>query len=189
MNKQTALDKIAKEIEQCEECKIGKSGKAVSGEGDPNADIVFIGEAPGKNEAKVGRPFIGRSGKLLRSLISEAGLKEEDIFITSPVKYLPDKGMPTPGDIKHGKVHLDKQLGVIQPKFIVLLGSVAAKALLDEPVFVAKDHGRLFVKEGRSYFLTYHPAAALRFQKNRPFLEGDFKKLKNLLQGSTLLKG
>jgi len=182
MNKQKALDQIAKEIEQCAECKVGKGGKAVPGEGNPDADIVFIGEAPGKNEAIVGRPFIGRSGKLLRTLIQEAGLKEEDIFITSPVKYLPDRGTPTPDDIKHGKIHLDKQLDVIEPKFIVLLGSVASKALLESKVFVAKDHGRLFERNGRTYFLTYHPAAALRFQKNKPFLVEDFKKLNKLLE-------
>src|SRR3712207_3427188 len=123
MNKQTALDEIAKEIENCEVCKIGKSGKAVSGEGNPDADIVFIGEAPGKTEALTGRPFIGRSGKLLRSLITSIGLKEEDVYITSPVKYLPDKGTPSLSDIAHGRLHLIKQFDVIDPKLIVLLGS------------------------------------------------------------------
>ncbi|HSX40464.1 MAG TPA: uracil-DNA glycosylase, partial [Candidatus Saccharimonadales bacterium] len=98
-DKQKALDKITSEIENCKICKVGKSGKAVPGEGNPDADIVFLGEAPGKTEALTGRPFVGRSGKLLRSLIKEAGLKEEDIYITSPVKYLPDRGTPTPADI------------------------------------------------------------------------------------------
>jgi uracil-DNA glycosylase family 4 len=121
MNKQKALDRIAQEIEQCLECKIGKSGKAVPGEGDPDADIIFMGEAPGKTEAKMGRPFIGRSGQLLRALIREAGLREEDVYITSPVKYLPDRGTPTPKDIAHAKTHLEKYVGGIKGDMIVEL--------------------------------------------------------------------
>ena len=81
MNKQAALRKIAREIEHCDECKKDKIGMAVPGEGNPDADIVFIGEAPGKTESTTGRPFVGRSGKLLRTLINEVGLKEENIFI------------------------------------------------------------------------------------------------------------
>lgn len=179
--KQSALLEIAKEIENCKICKIGKSGKAVPGEGSADADIVFLGEAPGKTEAATGRPFVGRSGKLLRSLIAKVGLKEEDVYITSPVKYLPDRGTPTPPDIIHGKIHLDKQLEVIHPKVIVLLGATAAKAMLEKPVSIMKDHGKTFTQAGRVYFLTLHPAAAVRFVKNRKPLEEDFEKLKKIL--------
>lgn len=179
--KQKQLDAIALEIAKCAVCKADKSGKAVPGEGNPNADVVFLGEAPGKQEALIGRPFIGRSGKLLRRLISESGLTEDEVFITSPVKYLPDRGTPTPADIKHGKIHLDKQLDIINPTIIVLLGSVAAKAVLLEKVFVAKDHGRVFEENNRKYILTYHPAAALRFAKNKPMLEEDFKKVRKIV--------
>ena len=127
MDKQKALDKIAKEIENCKNCKIGKSGKAVVGEGSPNAEIVFIGEAPGKNEALVGRPFIGRSGKLLRSMITSIVLKEKDVYITSPVKYLPNSGTPSSSEIAHGRIHLAKHWEIIKPKIVVLLGRVAAE--------------------------------------------------------------
>ena len=89
MKKTKQLEMIAEEIRICEECRIDRVGVAVVGEGNSDADIVFIGEAPGKTEAEEGRPFIGRSGKLLRSLIVSSGLKEEDVYITSPVKYLP----------------------------------------------------------------------------------------------------
>src|SRR5439155_10892820 len=114
MNKQEALDEIAREIEACQVCKEGKIGKAVPGEGNPDADIVFMGEAPGKTEAKTGRPFIGRSGQLLRSMIRDVlGLDDlKDVYITSPVKYLPEKVTPTPAEIAHGKTHLDKQLAI-----------------------------------------------------------------------------
>jgi DNA polymerase len=182
MNKQKALDRIAQEIEQCLECKIGKSGKAVPGEGDPDADIIFMGEAPGKTEAKMGRPFIGRSGQLLRALIREAGLREEDVYITSPVKYLPDRGTPTPKDIAHAKTHLEKQLTVIDPKAIVLLGNVAVQGVLGRKIPVKTDHGKVIEENGRKYLVTLHPAAGLRFPPLKALLIEDFKKVKTLVQ-------
>lgn len=182
MDKQEELDKIAKEIENCKICKIGKSGKVVVGEGNPNAEIIFIGEAPGKNEAIVGRPFIGRSGKLLRSMITSIGLKEEDVYITSPVKYLPDAGTPSSSDIAHGRIHLLEQLQIISPKLVVLLGRVAAEGVLQAKVLVMKEHGQVVAESnGIKYYLTIHPAAAIRFVKFKKVLEEDFKTLKRLI--------
>lgn len=183
MDKRKALSKIAKEIENCDVCKVGKGGMAVPGEGNPDADVVFIGEAPGKQEAATGRPFIGRSGQLLRSLIRGIGLEEEDVYITSPVKYLPDRGTPTSQDIAHGRMHLMEQFAIIKPKFVVLLGRVAAEGVLEKKVAVAKEHGQVIEeKDGSKYFLTFHPAAALRFpNKYKPLLQKDFQKLKKLL--------
>ena len=163
MNKQKEILEIAKDIENCEECKKDKIGKAVPGEGNPDADIVFLGEAPGKTEAKTGRPFVGRSGRLLRQMIKDTGLKEENVYITSPVKYLPSYGTPKISDVKHGKIHLQKQLDILEPKIIVLLGNVAAKAVIDVPVAVMKDHGRIIKSNDVQYFITLHPAAGLRF--------------------------
>jgi uracil-DNA glycosylase len=185
VNKQQVLDTITKEIENCEICKIGKSGKAVPGEGNSDADAVFIGEAPGRQEAATGRPFIGRSGQLLRSLIRSIGFDDErDVYITSPVKYLPDRGTPTSADIAHGRIHLMKQFAVIKPKIVMLLGRVAAEGVLEKKVAVIKEHGHVIEeKDGIKYFLTYHPAAALRFpNKFKPLLQKDFEKLKNLLR-------
>lgn len=183
MNKQKTLEKIAREIEQCKICKEGKTGEAVPGEGNPDADIVFVGEAPGKMEAATGRPFVGRSGQLLRSLIREIGLKEEDVYITSPVKYLPDRGTPTSSDIVHGREHLMKQLGVINPKVVVLLGRVAAEGVLQSRISVTAERGKVIEeRDGVKYFLTYHPAAALRFPvKFKGLLKEDFQKVKNLI--------
>lgn len=178
--KQQCLDEIAKEIEECDVCKDGKSGRAVPGEGNPDADIVFIGEAPGRKEAATGRPFVGRSGQLLRSFIRDVGLKEEDVYITSPVKYLPDRGTPTATDISHGQKHFLKQLQVIDPLMIVLLGSVAARGVLSEKFAVLKEHGSIIERNGKKYFLTIHPAAALRFPKLKKILLEDFLKLKKL---------
>ncbi|MBP9716843.1 MAG: uracil-DNA glycosylase [Candidatus Levybacteria bacterium] len=176
------MQKVASEIEECKVCKQEKSGKAVVGEGSLEAEIVFIGEAPGKNEAIVGRPFIGRSGKLLRSMITGIGLKESEVYITSPVKYLPDRGTPTSEDIAHGRIHLMKQFEIIKPKLVVLLGRVAAEGVLGKKVFVVKEHGEIIEeKDGIKYFLTLHPAAVLRFPgKYKLEFEKDFKKLKDL---------
>ncbi len=186
MSKQKLLDEIAKEIVACKVCKTGKVGKAVSGEGNPNAKIVFVGEVPGRTEGETGRPFIGRSGQYLTRLIESIGLSRKDVFITSPVKYFPVAGnkgrAPTDAEIAHGKTHFDKQLEIINPKVIVLLGRVAAKAVLGELVPIAKVHGTTIKKNGKKYFFVYHPAAAIRFQKIKPLIEGDFKKLKIILK-------
>lgn len=196
MNKQKLLNEIAKEIDNCKICILGKSGLPVPGEGNSDADIVFIGEAPGKKEAATGRPFIGRSGQLLRSLIREVGLKEDDVFITSPVKYLPNGpdgtpgGTPKPADVAHGRIHLMAQFDVIQPKIIVLLGGVAALGVLEMKIPVKSEHGKIIVrsagsgssKKDMSYMVTLHPAAALRFPPLKLLIKEDFEKLKILLK-------
>lgn len=186
MNKTSALAKIAKEIEKCWECKIDKTGKPVSGEGSPDAKIIFIGEAPGREEAKTGRPFVGRSGKLLRQLIREIGLEETEVYITSPVKYLPKSGTPSKKDIIHGCEHLVKQLDIIKPKLIVLLGSVACQAILGQKIAIIKRHGEVIKKGRKTYFITLHPAAAVRFVKFRQILKVDFKNLKSILNSWSL---
>lgn len=180
MGKRLELKRIAGQIARCRECKKGKTGKPVAGEGNPNAQIVFIGEAPGKTEAEAGRPFVGRAGKLLRSIIKDIGMDEKDVFITNPVKYLPLKGTPSTSDIKHGKTHLDRQIEAISPKMIVLLGRVAVQAVLEGPVFVKKDHGKVIEQNGRKHLITYHPSAALRFPPLKKPLAEDLAKLKNI---------
>lgn len=181
--KEKALADIAEEISKCRVCKKNKLGLAVPGEGSADADLVFLGEAPGKEEAKTGRPFIGRAGKVLRGLIGEVlKLEPLDVYITSPVKYFPPYGRPTEADIKHGRKHLADQLAIIQPKLVVLMGSVACEAVLEEKVKVSKVHGQVIEKEGIRYYLTYHPAAVLHSPPSRPFLVADFKQLGKLLK-------
>lgn len=180
-SKEKALQEVAHEIEVCDICKVGKHGRAVPGEGNADADIMFVGEAPGRTEAATGRPFVGRSGKLLRQLINESGLKEDDVYITSPVKYLPDYITPKPSDIAHGKTHFDEQVKIINPKIIVLLGRVASLAVLNKNISVVKEHGAIIEENGRKYFITVHPAAALRFTKMKTILLNDFKRLKSLV--------
>lgn len=177
VNKKQELAAIAKTIERCRVCKKASSGRAVPGEGNPDAKIVFLGEAPGKTEAATGRPFVGRSGRLLRSMITGIGLKEEDVFITSPVKYLPDRGTPSKKQIVHGRTHLVRQLDVIKPKVIVLLGKTAVTAMLDRVSAVLKEHGSAVKENGRTYIITLHPAAVLRFPKYKPLMVKDFSRV------------
>jgi DNA polymerase len=181
MNKDLLLQRIAREIAACRTCKQGCTGKPVPGEGSADARVVFVGEAPGKEEAKTGRPFVGRSGRLLRQAISDIGLDEAEVFITSPVHYLPLRGTPSTPMIEHGRGHLLKQLDIIQPDVIVLLGNTACAALLGAKVEITKHHGTAVEKDGRALFITFHPAYALRFPEGKRQFSRDFKKLKALL--------
>lgn len=180
--KQRALDDIVAEIEACPECKRDKIGRAVPGEGNPDADVMFIGEAPGKTEAETGRPFVGRSGKILRSLIQAMGFEDSDVYITSPVKRLPTYTTPNPEDIAHGRTHLDKQIAVIEPNYIVLLGNVACQAVLGKKLPISKEHGTIIEQDGRHYFISFHPAAGLYDPSVRPQIVADFNRLKKLLK-------
>ncbi|MBP7967659.1 uracil-DNA glycosylase [Candidatus Woesebacteria bacterium] len=177
MNKQAELNKLKKQIESCTLCQKDSIGIAVFGEGNPDAKIMFVGEAPGKNEAKSGRPFIGRSGKLLRKCIQDIGLNEKNIYITSPVKYLPERGTPSKEQIHHAKTHFDKQVDIIHPEIIVLLGKTAVFAILEENIPVLTRHGEIIQRNNQSYLITIHPSAALRFPKYKTIIENDFKKI------------
>jgi uracil-DNA glycosylase family 4 len=180
--KNVELLKIAEEIAKCKICKKGKFGLPVPGEGNPNTKIMFLGEAPGPSESKIGRPFVGRSGKFLTKMLEKIGIKREDVFITSPVKYYPGKRAPDLEEIRHGMTHTRKQIEAIKPKIIVLLGNVAVKALIDEKLRISDIHGKLIEKEGVNYFPTFHPSAAMRFTKVRLKMEEDLKKLKTILK-------
>lgn len=184
MTKERALKRIAGEIAGCRSCRKDCTGKAVPGEGDADARVVFVGEAPGREEAKTGRPFVGRSGKLLRQTIRDVGLSEEEVFITSPVHYLPDQGTPSKEMIRHGREHLFAQLAVIEPDIIVLLGNTACTAILDTKVEIMKLHGTTVLKDDRTYFVTLHPAYAIRFTEGKKLFLRDFARLKRLIKAA-----
>lgn len=183
MNKTRELSKIAGQIERCSLCREWGVGKAVPGEGNPDAGVVFIGEAPGRKEAETGRPFVGRSGRLLRAMIREIGIDEKEVFITSPVQYLPLRGTPSKENIMHSRNHLLKQISVIDPRIIVLLGSTACLALLDRKVRITREHGNVVDKEGRTYLITFHPASASRFPAAKKGFLADFDILERLIRG------
>lgn len=181
MDKASALARIAEDIERCESCKRDAIGRAVPGEGNPNAAVMLVGEAPGKKEAETGRPFVAQSGRVLDRLLATLELSRADVFITSPVKYLPKRGTPSPEAIAHGRTHLRQQLDVVAPRLVVLMGRVAARAVLDSDVAVMKEHGRVIEQDGRTYFLTFHPAAMLHNPSVAKDLDADFQHLHDLL--------
>ena len=175
------LAKLNKEIRKCRKCPLWKARiKTVPGEWPVNAKIMIIGQAPGAEENKTGRPFVGRAGQFLNKLLKITGIKRKKIFITSIVKCFPPKNRkPTKKEIKACLPYLKKQIEIINPKNFILLGEVAFKVFF--PSKNLKDfRGKFLTKNGRRYFITYHPAAGIRFQKFKKTLEKDFKKIKNL---------
>jgi len=175
------LAKLNKEIRKCRKCPLWKARiKTVPGEWPVNAKIMIIGQAPGAEENKTGRPFVGRAGQFLNKLLKITRIKRKKIFITSIVKCFPPKNRkPTKKEIKACLPYLKKQIEIINPQKFILLGEVAFKVFF--PSKNLKDfRGKFLTKNGRRYFITYHPAAGIRFQKFKKTLEKDFKKIKNL---------
>ena len=177
--KAQALRRIARQIESCRTCKRGAVGKAVVGEGSANAQIVFVGEAPGRHEAESGRPFVGQAGQWLRRAIQTSGLHEDTVYLTSPIKYRRMRGA-TAADVAHGGIHLRQQIDIINPRIVVLLGSTACLAVLNEQIAVRAQHGRFIDRDGRTHLVTCHPAAAARFPAVRRIVQQDFRKLSRL---------
>jgi DNA polymerase len=179
VDKKSNLGEIEQKIKNCKKCPLFMGAVlAVPGEGPANAKIMFIGEAPGREEDLSGRPFVGRSGKFLTKLIESAGLKREECFITSVIKHRPPQNRkPKKEEIFVCFSYLENQIKIIKPKIIVLLGQTAFSSFFSKEIL--KDfRGKFIKKDGRDFFITYHPAAGIRFQKMKKILEKDFKKLK-----------
>jgi len=138
---------------------------------------MFIGEAPGAREDESGHPFVGRSGDLLTSMIQEIGLSRDAVFITSILKSRPPKNRtPTQAEISACRPYLEKQIEIINPEVVILLGGVAISSLVG-PWKVSEAHGRFYETDNRTYLMTYHPAAALRFPKVKESMRKDFQIL------------
>jgi DNA polymerase len=182
-SKGDALAKIVKEVSVCQKCPLYKlATRGVPGEGSPNADIVFIGEGPGKEEDKQGRPFCGAAGKLLDELIESIGLKRADVYIGNVVKHRPPNNRdPQPEEIEACWPYLMSQIEIINPKVVVTLGRHSLGRLMPGLGTISQLHGRAFKKDGRVYMALYHPAVALYAGRMKQVLMDDFKKLKLLL--------
>jgi uracil-DNA glycosylase len=178
--KREKIKEINYKVGLCNKCSLKKGAHfSVPGEGPANAKIIAVGEAPGREEDLTGRPFIGRSGKLLTKLLELAGIKREKVFITSVAKHRPPNNRkPTKEEIKICLPYLLEQIKIINPKKIILLGQTAFSVFF--PGEKLKNfRGKLIKKNGRDFFVAYHPAAGLRFQKMKKILEKDFRKLKS----------
>lgn len=179
------LKEIAEKIKNCKKCELWKNRtNAVPGEGNPNAKIMFIGEAPGRNEDLYGIPFCGRAGAVLDDLLSEIGLKREDVFITNVVKCRPPGNRdPKPEEIAACSPFLDEQIKVINPKIIVTLGNYATSYILNKFGFkaenISKVRGKVFkvttLLTTLKIIPTYHPATSLYRPPLREDLKEDFK--------------
>lgn len=178
------LDAIAEEIRSCRLCPLWRGRRnAVPGEGNPRAELMFIGEGPGEEEDLQGRPFVGRSGKLLTEALEKAGIRREDVYITNVVKCRPPENRePTPEERKIcTNNYLFRQIEAVNPRLIVLLGSVAVQTLLGISSVTAV-RGKAFEKRGRRFFCTYHPAAALYNPGNKETFFNDIKQARELLE-------
>jgi DNA polymerase len=184
MIKEREIEKLHQEIRNCKKCPLWKLRQnAVPGEGPVNAKIFICGQAPGVEEDKTGRPFIGRAGNLLNKLLKIAGIEREKIFITSPVKCLPQPPVnrkPRKEEIETCLPYLKEQIEIIDPKYFILLGEVAFSVFFPKEK-LSDFRGKWIEKNGKFYFPTYHPAAGLRFPKIRKILEKDFKKLRKVI--------
>ncbi len=170
-------------MQGCHQCPLA-DGRAnvVFGEGNPDARVLIVGEAPGKNEDEQGRPFVGAAGKLLDELLAVAGLKREDVFIANVLKCRPPGNRdPRPEEIELCTPYLREQTRTINPDFIVTLGNFSTKFILKTETGITRLHGHV-QKAGRfNVFPIFHPAAALYDHKKRADLEDDFAKLGELL--------
>lgn len=178
------LDEIAQEVSGCAKCPLHKNRQnAVPGEGNPNAEILLIGEGPGSNEDKTGQPFVGEAGKFLDEMLSSIKLKREDVFITNVVKCRP----PNNRDPLEEEVqvctsnYLFKQIKLIKPKLIVTLGRHSMQTFFPQIKSISSVHAKAYKKAGQVYMILYHPAAALYQNSLKQTLQDDFKKIPEIM--------
>ena len=178
-----SLAQIDREVSNCTDCPLHKNrSRAVPGEGPENAEIMLIGEAPGFNEDKQGRPFVGAAGQFLEKLLASANLSREDVYITNTVKCRPlNNRDPLPVEMAACRKYLDRQIAAIAPKIIVTLGRHSLTSFLPKET-ITKARGRPRSVNGTTLFPMYHPAAALHQQSLREVIEADIKKLPTLLK-------
>jgi DNA polymerase len=185
-----SLEKVAGEVRGCPLCKLSRSRKnAVPGEGNLSAKIMFIGEAPGKTEDEKGRPFVGAAGRVLDQVLTQAGLDRSEVFITNVVKCRPPNNRePENDEITACRAYLERQISLINPNIICILGKTAFSSLLEGESITAS-RGKLIRRRGRKYFLTLHPAATIYNRKMLPLLEKDLKKLVEYVRSSSTKSG
>jgi uracil-DNA glycosylase len=184
--KQQLLDKLYEPYRNCLQCPLGFLGRknVVFGEGNPDADLMFVGEAPGKDEDTQGRPFVGRSGQLLTKALNLVGIDRTDVFITNIVKCRPPNNrVPAPIEISTcTKLFLFNQIKIIRPQIICTLGSIALNALVESPLQITKVRGTIIEKDGMTIIPTFHPAYVLRNQSQAQIWLHDFKFIKEHLK-------
>jgi uracil-DNA glycosylase family 4 len=192
MSKQKLMEELVEEIRDCRKCRLWRSAKnPVPGEGNNGASLMLIGEAPGYQEDIKGRPFVGRAGRLLDTLLSSIGLSREDVYISNIVKHRPPENRtPKADEIGACVPYLDRQIRIINPKIIVTLGNHSTRYILSKVNAATKGitEVRGIIYNGRLFEIplkiipTFHPAAALYNPAFLSYLEDDFRIVKTELE-------
>jgi uracil-DNA glycosylase family 4 len=184
-NDLTSLDEVVK---KCKKCNLHKTRQnTVFGEGDPDSDIMIIGEAPGREEDEVGRPFIGRAGKLLNEFLKSIGLNRDLVFIVNTIKCRPPENRdPEIVEINACSDYLDQQINIIKPKVLVLLGKIAANRLLGEDIPMSELRLKKFFidKYDIPIIVFYHPAYILRSPSQKKKVWDDLQYLKGIIDSN-----
>ncbi|MDQ3069830.1 MAG: uracil-DNA glycosylase [Acidobacteriota bacterium] len=180
------LPSIREDIGECVRCKLHTLGRRqiVFGSGNPNADLMFVGEAPGADEDAQGVPFIGRAGQLLTKIIEAIGLTRDDVYIANVIKCRPPANRnPEPDEIAECEPFLLRQIETIRPKVIVALGTFAAQTLLRTDAPISKLRGTFHEYHGAMLLPTFHPAYLLRSPERKRDVWDDMKKVRAVLTG------
>ena len=176
------LEILREKVTLCRDCRLRDGARGVVfGEGNPQAHVMLVGEGPGATEDEMGRPFVGKAGRLLDAMLRSAGFQRDSVFIANIVKCRPPENrLPLPDEVVACFPHLKAQIRIINPRIVVCLGALSAQTLVDPSIRVTRDRGRWWTKDSRKYLVTYHPAAVLRDEnKKKPMLE-DFQTLRKV---------
>ncbi|MCP4268614.1 MAG: uracil-DNA glycosylase [Candidatus Brocadiaceae bacterium] len=178
------LKKLEEGLRECTKCELcnGRTN-VVFGTGSPDADLMFVGEAPGHYEDVQGEPFVGKAGQLLTKIIEAIDLARSDVYIANILKCRPPGNRnPNPNEIVLCSPHLIKQIEIIRPKIICALGTFAAQTLLDTTESIGKLRGKFFEYQGAKFLATYHPAYLLRNPNDKKKVWEDIKKVRDFLK-------
>ncbi|MCJ7482964.1 MAG: uracil-DNA glycosylase [Thermodesulfovibrionales bacterium] len=191
-NKESAMTLLREEIAECGRCKLSqKRTHIVFGEGNPDARLMFIGEAPGREEDVQARPFVGDAGMLLTRLIEKMGLKREEVYIANIVKCRPPMNRdPEKDEIQQCREFLERQIDIIRPDIIMSLGRIAASTLMgNEKLKITAIRGKIFDYRGIPLVPTFHPAYLMRNPKDKWLTWNDAQKVLERLERGTLDQG
>jgi len=169
--KERVLSEIRDHVEVCTRCQLSATrNNTVFGEGNADAVVMFVGEAPGEDEDTTGRPFVGRAGKLLTTVLHSVGLKREEVFIANTVKCRPPGNrIPNEEEMQCCFPYLEAQIAVINPTLVVTLGGVSTSFLLGEKTSISRVRGKMFEwRGGKKIFPMYHPSYLLRYHSQKP---------------------
>lgn len=182
-NMNEELETIRQNVVTCTKCELATTRtNSVPGKGNFKADVIFVGEAPGKNEDQLGEPFVGIAGQRLNSALENAGISRESVYITNIVKCRPPKNrVPSIPERDACSNYLQKEITIIKPKIICILGNTAFNSILGGSE-ITKYRGKIVKKDKQFYFLTVHPAATIYNQELITVLKEDIKKLFNLIR-------